>query len=130
MYYLSPFTYLINAVLSVGLSHTQVHCADIELLSFQPTNGTTCGYISTRGEYLVDGQATGECQYCPIGETDVYLEFLKIRYGGRWRNLGLLWAYTVFNALAAVGVHWLARVPKGSKKAGRVETVEGKGKGE
>jgi ABC-type multidrug transport system permease subunit len=126
MYYLSPFTYLISAVLSVGLSQTEVHCSDIELLSFQPTNGTTCGsfmkpFISGRGGYLVDSQATDMCQFCPIGQTDVYLEFLNIRYDDRWRNFGILWAYTVFNALAAVGVYWLARVPKGSKKEGKMK---------
>jgi len=76
-------------------------------------------YISTRGGYVVDGQATENCQYCPIGETDVYLEFLKIRYDGRWTNFGIIWAYTVFNALTAVGLYWLARVPKGSKRVGR-----------
>jgi len=133
MYYLSPFTYLTSAVLSVGLSRTEVHCSEIELLRFaSPSNGstaTTCGefmapYIATRGGYLVDNNAVGTCQYCPIGQTDVYLEFLRIRYDERWRNFGILWAYTVFNALAALLVYWLARVPKRSRREGRVDVVK------
>lgn len=123
MYRLSPFTYLVSAVLSVGLAHTEVRCSDIELLRFSP-NGTTCGafmapYMINFGGYLVDGSAMGTCEYCPIGQTDVYLDlFLRIRYDERWRNLGLLWVYTLFNAFAALLLYWLARVPKGSKKEG------------
>lgn len=95
MYYLSPFTYLISTVLSVSLPHTEAHCSNIELLSLLSTNGITSGtfmapYISTRSGYLVDSQATGQCQYLPIGQTDVYLESLNIRYDDRWRNFGAL----------------------------------------
>ncbi|KAK0707913.1 ABC transporter CDR4 [Lasiosphaeris hirsuta] len=129
MYYLSPFTYLVSAVLSVGLSQSEARCSDIELLSFDSGNGT-CGafmapYITTQGGYLVDSRATGLCEYCPVEQTDVFLEFLGIRYADRWRNFGILWAYTVFNAAAAVLVYWLARVPKGSKKEGKVAVVKG-----
>ena len=107
----------------------EVRCSDIELLWFHP-NGTTCGsfmalYMTYSGGYLVDGTAVGTCECCPIWQTDVYLDlFLRIRYDERWRNLGLLWAYTVFNALAALLLYWLARVPKGSKKEGRVVVVK------
>lgn len=31
-------------------------------------------------------------------------------YANRWRDFGLLWAYVVFNIIAAVGIYWLARV--------------------
>ncbi|KAK5658003.1 hypothetical protein OQA88_2557 [Cercophora sp. LCS_1] len=120
MYYLSPFTYLVNAVLSNGLAHAEVRCSKIELLSLVPRAGETCaqflgGYIQTRGGYVVDIPGSDVCQYCPVDRTDTVLEALSIRYEDRWRNFGILWAYTLFNALAALGVYWLARVPKQRK---------------
>ncbi|KAG9723024.1 hypothetical protein KCU73_g13820, partial [Aureobasidium melanogenum] len=34
-----------------------------------------------------------------------------------WRNFGILWVYIIFNAVAAVGIYWLVRVPKKAKKS-------------
>ena len=36
-------------------------------------------------------------------------------YGNRWRDLGLMVVFIVFNIAAAIGCYWLARVPKQSK---------------
>ena len=36
-------------------------------------------------------------------------------HSNMWRNFGILWAYIIFNIFAALGVYWLARVPKGKK---------------
>ena len=69
-------------------------------------------------------QQTVASTNCSIGQTDVYLDFLNIQYDDRWRNFGILWAYTAFNAIATVGVYWLARVPKGSKKEEGVKVVK------
>lgn len=116
MYYLSPFTYLINAVLSNGLARTEVRCSEIELLSLLPRAGETCAefmaaYIQRSGGYVVESGGD-ECLYCPIDRTDTFLETLGIRYEERWRNFGILWGYTIFNAVVAMLIYWLARVPK------------------
>lgn len=115
MYYLSPFTYLVNAVLSNGLARTQVQCSPIELLSLVPRAGESCvefmgAYMQRSGGYVVDVE--GECLYCPMDRTDTFLEALGIRFEDRWRNFGILWGYTIFNAVLAMAVYWLARVPK------------------
>ncbi|KAK1752619.1 putative multidrug resistance ABC transporter [Echria macrotheca] len=125
MYRLSPFTYLIGAVLSNGLAHTKVQCSPIEMLSLIPPTTQTCetfmaGYIQSHGGYVVQ-QSEGGCQYCPVGQTDAFLEVVGIRYEDRWRDFGILWAYILFNALAAVFVYWLARVPKRTKMVERSE---------
>ncbi len=120
----SPFTYLVSGVLSAGIANTRVFCADNELLAFKPSSGSTCGeYMAAHqqqiGGYLIDANATVECLYCPISDTNKYLETVNISYADRWRNFGILWVYIVFNIGAALLVCWLARVPKekvGQKK--------------
>lgn len=119
MYRVSPFTYLVSGMLSTALANTEVVCSDNEYVTFQPISGQTCGeymdpYISVAGGYLLDRNATDQCTYCSIGDTNVFLSSLQSDYGDRWRNFGLLWVYILFNIVAALGVYWLARVPKKS----------------
>ncbi|KAK3057259.1 hypothetical protein LTS18_011569, partial [Coniosporium uncinatum] len=65
MYRVSPFTYLISAMISDAVGNTVVTCADNEYLRFFPTGGQTCGqyiaaYQSAAGGYMLDPNATGE----------------------------------------------------------------------
>lgn len=69
MYRVSPFTYLIEGMLTTAVANTNVVCSDIELLNFEPTGGLTCGdymaqYKSNYGGYLVDDLATSGCEFC------------------------------------------------------------------
>jgi ATP-binding cassette, subfamily G (WHITE), member 2, PDR len=94
MYYLSPLTYLISAVLSTALSGTHVRCASDELVRFERPSGTTCGtfmasYIGSSGGYLVDESAIKTCEYCSFDETDVFLDSVGIHFSERWRNFGI-----------------------------------------
>ncbi|KAK3682089.1 ABC-2 type transporter-domain-containing protein [Podospora appendiculata] len=126
MYRVSPFTYLVSAMLSVGVANTNVVCAQNELLHFAPINGSTCGeymktYISATGGYLVDALSTESCDFCPMSDTNAFLAHVNASYDDRWRNFGIMWAFIIFNIVAALGVYWLVRVPKkklgGKKKA-------------
>jgi len=119
MYRVSPFTYLVSAVLSTALGQTAVQCSSVELLRFAPAEGT-CGsylasYIATHGGYLVDEGALDTCEYCPLSNTDVFLESIGIYFEDRWRNFGILWAYVLFNVSSAVFLYWLARIPKAKR---------------
>jgi len=122
MYRVSPFTYLISAILSVGLANAPVRCSKIELLNFDPLPGTKCGtylesYITAAGGYVTNSDATSACSFCPVAKTDDFLKSLRIYYNERWRNFGIMWIYVVFNVSAAVFLYWLFRLPKKSKKA-------------
>ncbi|KAG4442031.1 hypothetical protein IFR05_002499 [Cadophora sp. M221] len=124
MYRISPFTYLVDGMLSVGIANTNVVCSTTELRNFQAPSGMTCGeymndWISTqaRGGYLQDANATGSCNFCALDSTNQFLAALSSNYDNRWRNFGFMWIYIVFNAFAAVGLYWLVRVPKKAKKA-------------
>jgi len=46
-YRISPLTYLVSAILSVGVAKAPVVCSSIEIVKVVPPNGSTCGkYLS------------------------------------------------------------------------------------
>jgi ATP-binding cassette subfamily G (WHITE) protein 2 (PDR) len=121
MYRVSPFTYLISALVSTGLGNTTVKCSPLEIISLDTPSGETCGqylatYMELAGGNLLNPNATQQCQYCSISTTNPLLGTLSNLYSERWRNLGLLWVYVCFNAAAALFFYWLARVPKQWRK--------------
>jgi len=88
MWRVSPFTYLLEGLLTTGLAGAPATCAPSELLRMVPAAGESCGaylsdYISTAGGYLVDPQATGSCEYCPLDSTDQFLSGIGLSYGNR-----------------------------------------------
>lgn len=120
MYRVSPFTYLVDGMLSTGLANTNVICSAIEYVKFNPPNGKTCGqymdpYTAARGGEVRNPNATTQCEFCPISHTNVFLASLSSNYSHRWRNFGIMWAYIIFNIAAALFLYWLARVPRKQK---------------
>lgn len=121
LYRLSPFTYLVSSMLAVGFANTEINCADNEYLKFGTPGSQTCGeymerYISNFGGYLLNSSATGECDFCTVKYTNVFLEAINAKYSERWRNFGIMWAFVIFNIFGALFLYWLARVPKNSHK--------------
>ncbi|KAK0281109.1 Multidrug resistance protein [Friedmanniomyces endolithicus] len=122
MYRVSPFTYLVEGMLSVGVANTQVACAANEFVTFRPPAGQTCSaymqqYISAAGGYLQDPGATSACNYCTYSDTNIFLRAVSASYAHVWRDYGILWVYIIVNACGALFFYWLARVPKKAKKA-------------
>lgn len=123
MYRVSPFTYLVSSMLSTGVSGTNAVCSPVEYLHFSPPPNETCheymgDYIHAMGGYLQNPNATESCSFCSISSTDTFLASVSSHFSEAWRNFGLMWVYIVFNIVAAVGIYWLARVPKGSGNKG------------
>lgn len=121
MYHLSPFRYLVDGMLAVGIANVDVHCQAREILHLNPTAGKTCvefmgKFVAAAGGYLVNESATTDCQYCSIGKSNALLASFSSEYSNRWRNFGILQGYVIFNAAMAVFIYWLARVPKNSGK--------------
>ncbi|KAJ5096799.1 ABC multidrug transporter C [Penicillium angulare] len=120
MYRVSPFTYLVSAMLSTGVSGTVATCGDVEYVTLQPPSNQTCyqymeTYIDAFGGYLKDKDATSDCAFCTIDNTDTYLAQVGSYFSDAWRNFGFMWIYIIFNIFMAVFIYWLARVPKGSR---------------
>ncbi|KAJ7136060.1 ABC-2 type transporter-domain-containing protein [Mycena epipterygia] len=121
MYRVSPFSYLVGGMLATGVANTEVHCSSIEILHVDPAFGQACGdyfapYVKLAGGSVLNPNATSDCQFCSISETNVFLEAINIFYSQRWRNFGLIWIYIGFNIFGALFFYWLNRVPKEKKK--------------
>ncbi|PFH60959.1 hypothetical protein XA68_18488 [Ophiocordyceps unilateralis] len=117
LYRVSPFTYLVSGMLSAGIANVDVVCADNEVLHMSSPANQTCGdYLNTfaqvAGGRVLNPAESGSCSYCPLRSTNSFLAAVSSNYTDRWRNFGLLWVYIGFNIVAALGVYWLARVPK------------------
>ncbi|KPM35009.1 Multidrug resistance protein CDR1 [Neonectria ditissima] len=120
MYRVSPFSYLVSAMLSTAIANTDVVCAANEYISFPPPDGQSCEqyldvYIKAAGGYLTDPENTTTCTFCSIGDTNAFLAGVQSDYADRWRNFGLMWVYIAFNIAGALGLYWLVRVPKKGK---------------
>lgn len=123
MYRVSPFTYLVSGMLSTALSGTEVICDSIETFKLDPPTGQTCyaylnPFAAATGGAIQNPNATSQCAYCGMAKTDVFLVSVSSYWSDAWRNFGLMWVYIFFNIVVAIGIYWLARVPKGSRKKG------------
>jgi len=88
MYRVSPFTYLVSGMMSTGLANTAVVCADIEYLHFDPPSGETCAsylapYIASAGGYLPNENATSDCNFCTLADTNAFLASVSSKYEDR-----------------------------------------------
>lgn len=119
MYRVNPFTYLVSSFMATTLGQASAYCAETEFQVFAPANGTCLEYMqqymSLAGGYLRDEQATDQCHFCQLDNTNQFLTRINADWDTRWRDFGLLWVYIVFNVAAAVFLYWLCRVPKGKK---------------
>ncbi|CAA9956881.1 Opaque-specific ABC transporter CDR3 [Pyrenophora teres f. maculata] len=121
MYRIDPFTYLVSSFLSATLGQAEGFCTEPEFQRFLAPQGQSCGqymqeYMDRKGGYLRNPQAMGQCDFCEMDNTNQFLESFNVDWNTRWRDFGLLWAYSAFNIGAAIFLYWIARVPK-SKKA-------------
>lgn len=123
MYRVSPFTYLVEAMLSTAVANTNVVCAANEYLHFNPPDGQTCAqfmgpYIQAAGGYLQEPDATMNCSFCQLDNTNTFLGAVSVNPNNAWRDYGIMWVYIIFNIAAALLLYWLVRVPKtaGKKK--------------
>ncbi|CAC34990.2 plasma membrane brefeldin A efflux transporter Bfr1 [Schizosaccharomyces pombe] len=119
MHSLTPFTYLIEGLLSDLVHGLPVECKSHEMLTINPPSGQTCGeYMSafltnnTAAGNLLNPNATTSCSYCPYQTADQFLERFSMRYTHRWRNLGIFVGYVFFNIFAVLLLFYVFRVMK------------------
>ncbi len=121
MYRVSPFTYLVEGMLTTGIANAAAQCAENEFSTLQPPSGQTCynylePVLSASNAYLERDNATSDCRYCAIQSTNSFLANIASNPDNMWRNFGIMWAYIIFNVIAAVCLYWLVRVPKKGRK--------------
>lgn len=120
MYHLSPYTYVIEGLLGQAIGGESITCATDELATLTPPSGQSCyqymsNYISEAGGYLTNPNATSACEFCSTSTTDTFLQSsFNISYGHRWRDIGFLCAYVVFNIACVYAFTWFFRIRTGS----------------
>ncbi|KAF1948956.1 hypothetical protein CC80DRAFT_529725 [Byssothecium circinans] len=117
MYWVSPLTYILRAMIAVGIGEQVVNCSSAEIISIPSRPGTSCGDYLNRFIAIAGGRAENPlssetCMYCPLRNTHDFLTVFSMSYQARWRDLGIALLYVSFNAGAAFGVYWLCRVWK------------------
>jgi len=117
MYRVSPFTYWVAGMAATMLHDRRVVCTSNEVSVFQPGGGAaTCQqwmqpYFDAGGPgYLLQPDATENCQYCQLSVADEFLAGVNIYWSERWRNFGLMFVYIVFDIAVAVFLYWFFRV--------------------
>jgi ATP-binding cassette subfamily G (WHITE) protein 2 (PDR) len=110
----SPFTYFVEAILGVAVAGAPAQCSSTELVRIIAPTGTCADFLgpyqSFAGGTIINPQSTGECQFCSIATTDVFLQQVGISFANRWRDIGIIVVYIAVNTLAAFLFYWLARV--------------------
>jgi ATP-binding cassette subfamily G (WHITE) protein 2 (SNQ2) len=101
-YYVSPFTWLVSALMTTGTHDVQVECSELELNVFQPPTNMTCGdyagaFTQAIGANILNPKASQDCKFCMYAVADTYLKTIGMDYGDRWRNVGFLVVYILFN---------------------------------
>ncbi|KAF5329467.1 hypothetical protein D9619_009293 [Psilocybe cf. subviscida] len=120
MYRLSPYTYLIEGILGQAIGRQEVNCSSVEFVTINPPSGQTCAqymgpYIARTGGYLANPESLAECAFCSIRSTDQFLgNNFNILYEHHWRNLGIFFAFIVFNIFLFFSCMYLFRIRTGS----------------
>ena len=113
----SPYTYYIQNLVSSFLHNRKIVCSDDELSKFNPPSGETCQqylseFLSRNPGYLVNENATSNCEYCLYSNADQYLLTVQASYSNRWRNVGFFFAYILFNLGFCLFLYYFIRYKK------------------
>ncbi|KAI9261221.1 ABC-2 type transporter-domain-containing protein [Helicostylum pulchrum] len=104
MYWLDPYHYLIEGLVVNVMDGIQVVCGPQDYIRINVPPGQTCGsymesYFQTGGVgYIGNPDNTDYCDYCQYQTgADFYEKRIGWQFQNRWRNFGILSAYTLFN---------------------------------
>ncbi len=125
IYYLNPFTYLMDSIMTFGMFDIPIHCEESEYALFDTPGGETCAsyladYMSPTGQgsrtYLQNPEATSGCKVCQYRLGSDYLATLKIEdYYFGWRDAAIVFIF-VLSSYGFVFLFMKLRT-KASKKA-------------
>lgn len=101
MYHVSPFTYLLEAMLGVTIHDQPVICKSSEFARFNAPPGQTCdsytaSYIAEAGGYVQTG-LDGICEFCQYANGDQFGRTFSVSYSNKWRDMGIFCAFIGFN---------------------------------
>jgi len=117
MYRVSPFTYWVSGMVSTMLADRAVVCSSTEVSVFSPPENQSCGaylegFARVAGGVIQNPEATTDCRYCALSNSNQFLAGSNIFYSERWRNFGIIFAFIGFNVFLALLTYYLFRVAK------------------
>lgn len=115
MYYVNPATWWIGGVLAATLNNVPVQCDISETAQFDPPPGQTCtsyagAYAQSSGGYLLNPQATADCQFCQYSVGNQYLSTLNISASDKWRDFGIFLVFVFTNYMLVYFFIYTVRV--------------------
>ncbi|KAI0693726.1 pleiotropic drug resistance ABC transporter [Cytidiella melzeri] len=131
MYRVSPYTYVVEGLLAAAIGNEELSCASVEVVSLTPPAGTSCGaylqtFMDTSGGYLLNGDSTTQCQFCPYRTTDEFLfNSFNVVYSHRWRNIGIFIGFIAINTAGIYLLSYLFRFRRGSFIGSLKKSVQG-----
>ncbi|GAO19307.1 uncharacterized protein UV8b_05188 [Ustilaginoidea virens] len=122
MYWLSPFHYLLEALLGAAIHDQPVECASSEFARFTPPTGQSCqeytaAFVSQAGGYVREA-AGGVCEFCQYATGDEFGRSFSVYYDHIWRDFGIFCAFIAFNYGVIYLSTWLRF--KGRNPLGRI----------
>lgn len=107
LYELNPLTRLVGGLVVNEFYELPIVCTDREYNLIVPPTGQTCEaylapFIAEVGGYVNNPTATDSCQYCQYRTGSEFYGPLNLEYGNKWRDLGILIAFTIFNAIVTL----------------------------
>ncbi|KAG2234181.1 hypothetical protein INT48_005981 [Thamnidium elegans] len=116
MYWLNPFHYFIEGLAVNELSHVTTQCGENDVSKFLPPPGQTCGeytqnfFASGAPGYIINPEAMQPdlCGYCGFKSgAEFYETSFEWDVANKWRNLGIVIAFFIFNVFCFGGlVYW------------------------
>jgi len=111
MYHVTPFKYLVEAMLGLVVHTVPVKCNDSELAIFSAPDNTTCNayvkpYVEQAGGY-VQTMSDGMCGFCRYANGDEFATGFNIFYKNLWMDYGIFIAYILFNFAVVFFCSWI-----------------------
>lgn len=101
MYWLTPFHYLLEAMLGVVIHDQPVRCKETEYARFRAPAGETCEsyaglYTQRAGGYVRTGEGD-MCELCQYATGDQFGASFSVYYRNIWRDFGVFCGFIAFN---------------------------------
>ena len=104
MYYVDPFTYVVQSLFTQTVWDIEVKCATSEVNIVSPPPNQTCGsymaeFLSSHAGYIRNPDASFNCEYCQYSMGSNYAKTYNINtkyYGWRGVNLALICSFSVW----------------------------------
>ncbi|RMZ69232.1 abc drug exporter [Pyrenophora seminiperda CCB06] len=110
MYHVTPFTYLLEAMLGLVVHNVPVVCSQDELALIPPPPNSTCNqymgaYVKQAGGY-VQTLPDGFCGYCQFATGDQFAVGFNVFERHFWRDSAIFGVYVVFNFVFIYACSW------------------------